>query len=307
VQLDEGLSVARRAGIPILEGACLTARGCLLQDLGRLDEALAHHAEAASIFRARDSSLREASALHYLATTHLERGEPSDAVMVLEQARARLEPAGPPRYDVLTSSALAVALAALGRREESRLELARAERALVAVPDEPALATVVALHRATVDVSAGVAGESITLAAARELVRVSPTDDARFALRQLERRVGPATAAPAEVLRVWGKGEAFAAPGGSRVVLPSRSPLRRILDHLVAQREQAPGEPVGIDEIIRVGWPAEKASADAALNRAYVALATLRKRGLRTALVNAGGGYAISRAVKVERMGALAD
>ena len=40
-----------------------------------------------------------------------------------------------------------------------------------------------------------------------------------------------------------------------------------------------------------MGWPSERIGADAALNRAYVALASLRKKGLRGLLVSGEGGY----------------
>jgi predicted ATPase len=300
--LDDGLSVARRGAMPIMEGACLTARGCLLQDAGRLDEALDHHARAAAIFRDCGSALREASALHYLATTYLERGDPSETISLLEQTRAQIESMGAPRYEAITSGALAIALAEQGRPAEAALELDVATEALAQVPDEPALATVLTIHRATVAACGGRVDAPPTTEAARRLVDASPTDDSRFALRMLERKRAPAVVKAPAVLRVWGAAEAFTPPGGARVVLPAGSPLRRILAHLVAQREAVPGEPIVIDEIVRVGWPDEKIGADAALNRAYVALATLRRRGLRDAIVSGGGGYALSRAVRVERI-----
>lgn len=87
-------------------------------------------------------------------------------------------------------------------------------------------------------------------------------------------------------------------------MLPPRSPLRRVLDQLVRSREDSPGEPVTVDALIRAGWPGEKIRTDAALNRVYVALATLRKQGLRDVISSAGGGYALSRGVIVERVDA---
>ena len=64
----------------------------------------------------------------------------------------------------------------------------------------------------------------------------------------------------------------------------------------------APGEPVSTEEVIRAGWPGEKIGAEAALNRAYVALATLRKKGLRDVIVSSGGGYEITQAIVVRRV-----
>jgi hypothetical protein len=70
-----------------MEGAHSTARGCLLQDTGELDGALQCHAEAARIFHELGSRYREASALYYLATTRFERGDPAEALAVLQQSR----------------------------------------------------------------------------------------------------------------------------------------------------------------------------------------------------------------------------
>lgn len=173
---------------------------------------------------------------------------------------------------------------------------------------EPALATLLTIHRATVGratVEPMCGGRAVlSLEEARDAVQRNPSDDSRFALRQLERNeLRPSPAAP-EVLRVWGQGEAFALPGGAKVMLPPRSPLRRVLDQLVRSREDSPGEPVTVDALIRAGWPGEKIRTDAALNRVYVALATLRKQGLRDVISSAGGGYALSRGVIVERVDA---
>lgn len=298
---DEGLTLARRSGARLMEGAHTTARGCLLQDLGRLDEALAHHAEAARIFHELGGRYREASALYYLATTHLERGAPDEALAVLHQSRARSTGVGAPRYEALIAGGMAVTMAALGRDAEATSELARAEAALSLVPHEPSLTATLAAHRLALDVRRERLTIDEALAAAEPMLQAAPSDDTRFALRAL-RQVGRAAVA-AEPLSVWGAGEAFQAPGGERVGLPARSPLRRILERLVVARLERPGEAVSIDEIIGAGWPGEKIGADAALNRAYVALATLRRRGLRALLVSSDGGYALSQAVVVRRAG----
>jgi hypothetical protein len=54
--------------------------------------------------------------------------------------------------------------------------------------------------------------------------------------------------------------------------------------------------------VIRAGWPQEKIGLDAALNRAYVALSSLRKKGLKGVLVSTSGGYALSQGVVVRRV-----
>lgn len=300
---DEGLVVARRSGARVMEGAHTTARGCLLQDTGQLDLALAHHAEAARIFREVGSRYREASALYYLATTYHELREHLEALEVLRQARARSADVGAPRYEALIAGGLALTLAALGRHDEARAELEIAEQALARVPNEPSLTATLACHRVTLALRAGQVVSPEVLARQEAQILAAPSDDTRFALRaqrQAQDQVGSAVAAP-EALLVWGAGEAFRRSGSARVDLPARSPLRRILDRLVQARLEAPGEVLSIDDLIAAGWPDERIGADAALNRAYVALANLRKRGLRDVIVSSAGGYALSQSVVVRR------
>jgi predicted ATPase len=298
---DEGLRVARRGDVRVVTGALTTARGCLLQDLGRLDEALEAHAEAARVFDEAGSRYREASALHYLATTYVERDEPADAVSILRRARERLEGVGATRYEALMAACLASALGAMGDSNGASDAIARAERAAASVKSEPALTTAVAIHRAALELRARRTSAKEELARAEALVAASPTDDSRFALRVL-RAVASGARRDHDALVVAEDGASFRTPGAAESVqIPERSPLRRILAHLAARRIEAPGEVVTIDELIAVGWPSEKIATEAALNRAYVALASLRKMGLRGILVQGGGGYALSPAVAVRR------
>jgi predicted ATPase len=297
---DEGLRVARRGEVRVAVGSLTTARGCLLQDLGRLDEALEAHAEAARVFHEAGSRYREASALYYLATTYLERDEPADAASILRRARERLEGVGATRYEALMASCLASALAAMGDLEGASDAIARAERAASSVKSEPSLTTTVTIHRFALDLRAGKAPKDV-LARAEALALASPTDDSRFALRVL-RAVASGARRDHDALVIAEDGASFRTPGATESVhIPERSPLRRILAHLAARRIDAPGEVVTIDAIIAVGWPSEKIATEAALNRAYVALASLRKMGLRGILVQGGGGYALSSAVTVRR------
>jgi hypothetical protein len=139
----------------------------------------------------------------------------------------------------------------------------------------------------------------VVVSEATRLVAASPSDDSRFALRVLcAARKGESR--DHEALVVWSAGRAFRAPGAAVAVeLPPRSPLRRLLEHLAQRRIESPGEVVTLEQLVRAGWPSEKIGAEAALNRAYVALASLRKLGLRGLLLHGGGGYALSQAVVV--------
>jgi tetratricopeptide (TPR) repeat protein len=273
-----------------------------LQDLGRLDEALEHHAEAARVFHEVGSRYREASALYYLATTYLERREPAEAILGLRRARERLVGVGATRYEALTSGALASAHASLGDLEAAKAALEAAEDAAARVKSEPALVANVRIHRMAFEVRSGARTDfDRALDEARALVDVHPTDDSRFALRTLA-AVSRAAPPPRATLLVEIGGGAFKLPDASAAVrLPARSPSRRILDALAARRTDRPGEVLTIDEVIAAGWPGEKVGSDAALNRAYVALASLRKMGLRGILLQGGGGYFLSDVVATRR------
>ena len=293
--VDEGLAVARRGQIRWMEGTLTMARGSLLQERGELGAARAHHADAAQCFAELGNRHREASALFYLATTYVETHQPVDALAILDLAAARIATVRAPRYEALIAACAATAHALAGSRIEADQALARAEDALARVPHEPALSVAVATHRSIVAVRAGSRDATAALAEAEPLVAENSNDDSRFALRVLRGLVDGAAPAVLDVLVVWPNGSAFRAPGSSeRVVLPARSPLRRVLEHLVQKRVEAPGEVVEIDELVAAGWPQERMGIEAALNRVYVAIATLRKRGLGEVLRSVDGGYAIS-------------
>ena len=299
---DEGLLVAERAGLRVEMAALKTARGCLLQDLERLDEALAHHAEAARIFSEAGARHREASSLYYLATTYLERGEASEAEALLRRARGPLEGVGAIRYEALIEGCSASAHAAAGDFDQAEAALARAQRATARVDNEPALGVVVKLHRLALEHRRRTHPEpERVIAEAEAMVTESPSDDSRFAFRILRGVLRTDRPAPRpDALVVERGGRAFRRPGVEEIVeLPLKSPLRRLLEHLAVRRIEAPGEVVTIETIIAIGWPGERIASEAALNRAYVALASLRKMGLRGLLFHGGGGYALSQAVVV--------
>lgn len=298
-RFDEGLEVARRGELRVLFGALKTARGCLLQDAGRLEEALDHHAEAARVFHEAGSRYREGSATYYLASTYLERGDAREAESMSKRARACLVGVGASRYEALIAGCQASALAASGDLDRAEVAMAHAERAAAAVRNEPALTANVTIHRLALELRRRAwDGADAAVRKAASLVEASPSDDSRFAFRVLQ-SAARGERREHDALVVFSGGRGFRAPGSAEVELPERSPLRRILEHFARRRIDAPGEVVTLEEIVRAGWPAEKIGTDAALNRAYVALTSLRKMGLRGLLLHGGGGYALSQAVMV--------
>lgn len=95
----------------------------------------------------------------------------------------------------------------------------------------------------------------------------------------------------------------FELPGEPRVDIARRQNLRRILAALIDAHERDPGLCLDSGTLFAAGWPGERAVQNAATNRVRVAIATLRKLGLREAVVTEPGGYRLAPALRVERTG----
>ena len=101
--------------------------------------------------------------------------------------------------------------------------------------------------------------------------------------------MAPATSL--DQLEVSPDGVWFRVGAGHRVDVAKREPLRRILAHLVARREDAPSRAVHAEELTAAGWPGERMVAAAASNRLRNAIATLRRMGLKNVLLTRSDGY----------------
>ncbi len=272
-----------------------------MQEQGNVDEALAHHAGAVRLFRAIGSRLREGSALYYLGAAFLERGDAGEASKLLAQAFDVMRAGGMPRYEVLIAGCLAVASSDAGDVDGALAWLGRARAAASACASEPALQATLGIHEAHVAQRGADAATRLALVAkARALAADQSNDDVRLALRLLlaQPELGPR--APASALAIARDGGGFRLPGAATSVdLSRRAPLRRILIALATSRVEAPGEPLSMDDLVRAGWPGERIGSDAAANRVRVALATLRKLGLREAIVTGQGGYLLDPAMAV--------
>lgn len=290
----EALALARRAGLRALEGAILSARGVLEQERGNLTDARTSHEQAVTIFRETGMPYSEASALYYLAGAHLESGQQEDAETIFVGALQLVRGVGVPRYQALILGALASIHARRGALTESRALLDEADTIAKSCQREPSLLTTLAVHRFQLTIRASQA-ESID--AARDLVRRHPCDDPRFALRVLEAsaRNTDIVTSNHDRLEVRPGGKAFRLPTTADEVDLSRRPaLARILGALARQRVEAPGEGLGVDDVLAAGWPDERIRYEAGANRVYVALAELRKIGLRDWLVTDERGYRLT-------------
>jgi hypothetical protein len=78
-------------------------------------------------------------------------------------------------------------------------------------------------------------------------------------------------------------------PGRSdRIDLAGRPSLQRLVLLLVRERLDAPNAPIASTKLVAAGWPDERIDGEVARNRLNVALATLRRIGLREVLVSRG-------------------
>src|SRR5690606_37177277 len=96
----------------------------------------------------------------------------------------------------------------------------------------------------------------------------------------------------------------FEPPNGSRVDIARRRTLRRVLARLGVERRERPGAGLSADELFAAGWPGERVDPRCALNRVRVALATLRKLGLREHHRTRPDGYSLDPAVPMLRSSA---
>lgn len=107
--------------------------------------------------------------------------------------------------------------------------------------------------------------------------------------------------AQAPALLVGAEARWFEPAGRERVDIRRRLSLRRILVALLDAHEDHPGRCLGPDTLFAAGWAGERAVPEAAINRVRVAIATLRKLGLRDLLVTEPDGYRLARELRVLR------
>jgi predicted ATPase len=284
---------------------------------GRLDAARSRYEEVVDSYRRVANRTFEAVFLGYLAVVDREAGRLPTAAALLEEVRSRLAGSGDRHHGALFLAHLGGVLAGRGRREAAAEALAAAEAQLQdgAFPGARAVVDLERGHLDLLDLATarreGALGaeKSARRAALRRIEAAGAPGhpsarslDVRLSLRILSRALGadptPAAApAPAEtemesgVLLVHRDARWFRLPAGETVHCASRHLGRRLLLRLVAARLSAPGEPVSFDEMFEAGWPDEKADPRSRKNRLHVAIAGLRKLGLRGLLLGNDRGY----------------
>ena len=108
----------------------------------------------------------------------------------------------------------------------------------------------------------------------------------------------PATGPSDDALLVATGGAWFRPPRGARVSLVTRKNLARLLEAFAAHGDKT----FTSTDLVAVGWPGERIIGPAGAHRVRVAIATLRKMGLESAIVRRGDGYGLVEGLAVERV-----
>lgn len=91
----------------------------------------------------------------------------------------------------------------------------------------------------------------------------------------------------------------FQVRGGPVVFLDRMRAPRLLLEALARERHRWPGRAIPIDDLVARGWPDERVLRSAGVCRVYVAVAALRKLGMRRILQRAPGGYLLDPDVPI--------
>jgi hypothetical protein len=102
-------------------------------------------------------------------------------------------------------------------------------------------------------------------------------------------------------VRVARDGAWFQRAGEAPVYLRARYALARVLRALVDAHARAAAAPLALEALIDAGWPGERPVADSGANRVYVAIATLRRLGMREHIERLEGGYRLALGVELAR------
>jgi predicted ATPase len=304
---DEGARAAERIGDWNPLAMTIQGRGWVAHARGDLVEAAKAYEEVLALYRRLAARRFEGIILSYLGLVDRERGDVHSALTALEEARSLLTRSGDLRHASIASSHLAAACAELGRIEEARAAVDRADELNAADPFSPSQA-IAALARAYLPETAPRAREILAQAERGELgADGGRSFDLRLAIRVARAALGriarPDAIDSAGAFVVQKDGRWFQVPGQPPVRCDTRHLARRLVLRLVAERTAAPGKAVSRDDLFDAGWPGEKVVPYSARNRLHVAMATLRRLGLRTVLLSTDAGYLLDPAIPCRVVG----
>lgn len=251
--------------------------GAAAQLRGELAKAIAHHDDAARLAQraALDAELPWLAGLAAIARA--EAGDRGEARAAFAEARAGAI------ADADFALVFSIARARLARAADrpAEVDAERAHAATLAPRARDSALVMLAATGTAPETRSGLVALALRVPSAGATPSTPPPDDGKAV------QIGPSA--------VW-----FRAPGGARVDLSRRKPLRLLLDRLATERERGGGG-LPWDALLEAGWPGEKMRADAGAHRVRVAISTLRKMGLADVLRTDESGYALAPGVVVER------
>lgn len=233
--------------------------GAVDQRAGRLDAAVGRRTEAMDGLAAVGDRRLAAVFRGYRGAAHHEAGRRGAAQADYDHAIAALLDVGDRRFAALFSA----------HRAMLNADAVRLEQLLAEATDDPGLEAVVRTYR----------GEPV------------PPDRRGADLAFARRLRGEVASADRPALWISPDAGGLQAPGEPERDISRRHTLRRLLRAFADAREATPGEGLSVDALIAAGWPDERILPHAAANRVYVAIATLRKLGLRDLLLSHEDGY----------------
>jgi len=331
---DRALRTARAARCVTGEGRALIGLGQLEQQAGRLDEARGYFVRALDIHERVGDQRSIAIARFQLGLNHHLRKQLEPAAERYHAALAVIEPLGHRLLEAIVVCALGSCAHAAGRLAEARRHLEQSATAFeqlehasyraavtarlaVLYADQGDLAGARSLLATAASVCPAGADHEVTetIAVCRTHVELAAGGDPEHARAALARASAHAVDVRVQALvlarrlegwaptkrrlTVGPRARWFVLDDQARVGLERRGSPSRILATLIDNRIAAPGSVVPPDELFEYGWPGQRASTESAAQRVYTALWTLRKLGLRDAIVRVAEGYFIDPAIDV--------
>lgn len=284
--------------------------GLALANLAQLEQEQQAFARAEELLEQALARLRETGEMHYEAVyagvcgdLYAEMGQPDAARRWYAQGARFLGRFLTHRQTAFLHAAAAGLEASVGDAPAAAAHL-RVARAGAAQLDNPLVRLVVALHEHAVAVHGGARAPAeaflASLAGGPDADLVATSFDVRFAVRMLRRALARPVDAEDEGRRlvVQREGLWFSVDDGARVDLSRRGALRKILVALCERRARE-GSGASVEALAEAGWPGERMLVEAAATRVRVAIATLRRLGLRSALVTRDDGYHLATELRV--------
>ncbi len=280
------------------EAIALGNLALLLHDRGRLPEAAQRYDRAVALARRCGDARAEGSYTACRGLLHHEQGVLAAALSDIEHGVARLRAVGDRRLLGQALGYLGAVTADLQRFEEAEAILDEARGLLEQIGDDVSC-TAVDVRRAHIERGRGRSDVAADLVAGARAAAAA-SQEVRLALRLAERDA-PALPAPG-VLLLGPDARWFQPPVGDRVNIAQRDTLRRVVGCLARAHRETPGTVVGVDDLLAAGWPGERVATEAGSNRVRVALATLRKLGLREVLRGRRGGWYLDPSCSVKHV-----